>query len=121
MLLGSVMQTDPQAWGWGSGAEEPVPADEVSRADPALARQLHAAARNPTLLRAAAALNHNDVPVAESLLRGHLKQNPTDVAAIRMFAEVAARLERYQDSANLLARCLELAPAFLPARRNYGL
>ena len=115
------MRTDPEAWGWGSPGELPTPTDDVSRADPALARQLRAAARDPTLLRAAAALNRNDIPVAESLLRGHLKQNPMDVAAIRMFAEVAARLERYQDSANLLARCLELAPAFLPARRNYGL
>jgi tetratricopeptide (TPR) repeat protein len=70
-------------------------------------------------LRAADALNRNDIPVAEALLRQHLKEHPTDVAAIRMFAEVAARLERYNDSANLLARCLELAPGFRPARSNY--
>src|SRR5207302_3843876 len=48
----------------------------------------------------------------ETLLREHLCEHPTDVAAIRMFAEVAARLGRYQDAENLLARCLELAPGF---------
>ncbi len=37
-----------------------------------------------------------------------------------MFAEVAARLERYQDAQNLLERCLELAPGFAAARRNYA-
>src|SRR5262249_32603091 len=58
---------------------------------------------------------------AESLLREHLKKFPTDVAAIRMFAEVAGRLRRYQDAENLLARCLELAPTFNAARYNYAL
>ncbi len=121
MTTGSNPQhSGPAAWGWGSWSEAPALAAGLSEADAALARQLRAAARNPRLLHAAAALNRNDVPVAEALLREHLKEAPTDVAAIRMFAEVAARLERYQDSANLLARCLELAPAFLPARRNYG-
>ncbi|MGH8311299.1 MAG: sulfotransferase, partial [Steroidobacteraceae bacterium] len=46
--------------------------------------------------------------------------HPTDVAAIRMLAEVAARLGRYGDAENLLARCLELAPSFAAARHNYA-
>jgi tetratricopeptide (TPR) repeat protein len=37
-----------------------------------------------------------------------------------MLAEVAARIGRYQDAETLLARCLELAPGFLPARHNYA-
>lgn len=89
--------------------------------DAKIMRQVRVSAGNPRLLRAAAALNRNDIPVAETLLRQHLREYPTDVAAIRMFAEVAARLERYVDSANLLARCLELAPAFRPARNNYAM
>jgi len=56
--------------------------------------------------------------VAEALLRAHLKQYPTDVVAIRMLAEVAARLGRYGDSETLLQRCLELAPGFHAARHN---
>ncbi|HWU70720.1 MAG TPA: sulfotransferase, partial [Pseudoxanthomonas sp.] len=43
------------------------------------------------------------------------------VAAIRMLAELAARLGRYEDAEHLLARCLELAPNFHAARQNYAL
>ena len=77
-------------------------------ADAAYARQIKAATRDPRLLRPAAALCENRIPAAEALLREHLKQFPTDVAAIRMFAEVAGRLGRYRDAENLLARALEL-------------
>jgi len=59
--------------------------------------------------------------VAEALLREHLKKMPTDVAAIRMLAEVAARLGRDHDAVLLLSRCLELAPSFNAARQNYAL
>ena len=38
-----------------------------------------------------------------------------------MLAEVAARLRRYQDAENLLARCLELAPSFAAARHQHAL
>ena len=82
------------------------------------ARQMAAAARDPDLLRAGTALAANDLPVAESLLRPYLKRRPTDVAAIRMMAELAARIGRLVDSDNLLRRALELAPAFTAARAN---
>ena len=72
-------------------------------------------------MAAARALCDNEIPQAELLLREHLKRHPTDVAAIRMFAEVAGRLKRYADAENLLARCLELAPSFHAARYNYAL
>jgi len=77
-----------------------------------------AATRDPRLLRAAEALLDNDIPVAERLLRSHLKEKPTDVAAIRMMAEVAGRLGRYADAETLLRRALELAPSFAAARSN---
>jgi len=78
-----------------------------------------AAARgNPVLLRAGQALVQNDLPAAEALLRPYLKQRPTDVAAIRMMAELAARIGRLVDAENLLRRALELAPAFTAARAN---
>jgi tetratricopeptide (TPR) repeat protein len=38
-----------------------------------------------------------------------------------MLAEVAARIGRYVDAENLLARCLELAPSFVAARHNYAI
>lgn len=70
------------------------------------------------LMRAATALIDNDLAAAEHVLRPRLKAKPTDVAAIRMMAELAGRLGRYQDAENLLRRALELAPAFAPARAN---
>jgi len=60
----------------------------------------------------------NELAAAEHLLRPRLKEKPTDVAAIRMMAELAGRLGRYVDAENLLRRALELAPAFGPARAN---
>ena len=89
-------------------------------ADAAYGQQIKHSTNDPRLLKAAAALHANRIPEAEAVLREHLKQFPTDVAAIRMFAEVAARLERYTDAENLLERCLQLAPGFTAARRNYA-
>ena len=79
---------------------------------------IDAAAEYPELRRAAAALVANELHVAEPLLRAHLKASPTDVAAIRMMAELAARIGRYRDSEVLLRRAIELAPAFAAARAN---
>jgi tetratricopeptide (TPR) repeat protein len=90
-------------------------------ADAAYSAQIKASTRDPRLTVAAAALCANDIPRAETLLREHLKQYPTDVAAIRMLAEVAARLGRLKDAENLLTRCLELSPSFHPARHNYAI
>jgi tetratricopeptide (TPR) repeat protein len=86
----------------------------------AYASHIKASTRDPRLLAPAAALCEGRLAVAETLLRTHLKQYPTDVAAIRMFAELAARLGRLADAENLLARCLELAPDFTAARHNYA-
>jgi tetratricopeptide (TPR) repeat protein len=89
-------------------------------ADRAYARYIKAATRDPRLTAAAAALCDNRIPEAEALLRKHLARHPTDVAALRMLAEVAARLLRHRDALRLLERCLELAPSFDAARHNYA-
>ncbi|TMJ15885.1 MAG: tetratricopeptide repeat protein [Alphaproteobacteria bacterium] len=70
------------------------------------------------LLEAGQALVENRLAVAERILRPHLHDNPFDVAAIRMMAELAGRLGRFKDAENLLRRALELAPAFTAARAN---
>jgi len=93
---------------------------DTSGAAAAYASHIKASTRDPRLLAPAAALCEGRLAVAERLLRAHLKQFPTDVAAIRMFAELAARLGRLADAENLLARCLELAPDFTAARHNYA-
>ncbi len=94
---------------------------DTARADAAYAQSIRASTRDPELLRAADALVAGELAVAEPLLRARLKRAPTDVAAIRMLAELASRLGRYGDAEKLLARALELAPGFRPTRHNYAL
>ena len=89
-------------------------------ADEAYAQSIRYSTRDPRLMSAALALVENRIPEAEAELREFLKRHPTDVAAIRMLAEVAARIGRYGDAETLLARCLELAPGFTGARHNYA-
>jgi len=86
--------------------------------DDLLGAQMAAATRNPRLLGAALALRQNRLHDAEPVLKAHLKDNPFDVAAIRMLAELAARVGRPRDAETLLRRALELAPHFHAARVN---
>jgi tetratricopeptide (TPR) repeat protein len=108
----------PEAW--LALADQLRARGDAAAADRAYAHYIKAATRDPRLLGAAAALCDNRIPEAEALLRAHLAQQPNDVAALRMLAEVAARLLRYADAQRLLERCLELAPSFDAARHNYA-
>lgn len=109
----------PQAW--RALGDHLFASGDTRGADDAYARHIRYSTRDPGLLAAATALCENRIPEAEALLREHLKKAPTDVAAIRMLAEIAARLGRDEDAEHLLARCLELAPSFDAARQNYAL
>ncbi len=75
----------------------------------------------PRLVDAAHALYENRLDVAERLLKPHLKEDPFDVRAIRMLAELAARIGRLRDSETLLRRAVEIAPNFTAARANLAL
>jgi tetratricopeptide (TPR) repeat protein len=76
---------------------------------------------HPRLVEAAAALHANRLDVAERLLKPHLKEDPFDVRAIRMLAELAARIGRLPDAEKLLRRAVEIAPGFTAARANLAL
>jgi tetratricopeptide (TPR) repeat protein len=106
---------------WRALGDHLTATEDAQGADDAYAQSVKFSTRDPRLMEAAACLCEGRIAPAEALLRDHLKRNPTDVAAIRMLAEVAARLGRYGDSETLLARCLELAPSFAPARHNYAI
>ncbi len=106
---------------WRVLADQLDSMDDAAGADQARARYIKTATKDPKLLEAAAALVENKLPVAETLLRKHLQAHPTDIAALRMLAEIAARLRRYADAATLLEQCLELAPSFDAARHNYAI
>ena len=119
--LRRAVELDPEMSGaWLALADHLRIVGDISDAEAAYARYISASTKDPRLLAAGAALYENKIPLAEALLREHLKQFPTDVAAIRMFAEVAVRLGRLKDAENLLIRCLELAPGFAGARHNYA-
>ncbi|WP_426663771.1 tetratricopeptide repeat-containing sulfotransferase family protein [Rhodanobacter aciditrophus] len=114
------MQADlPQAW--RVLADQLRATGDIAGAEAACMEHVRHAAADPRLLAAGAALAENRIPEAEGLLRQHLREAPTDVAAIRMFAELAARLDRTDEARQLLERCLELAPGFHGARQNYAL
>ena len=89
-------------------------------ADAAYAQHLRFASRDQRLLEAGAALVDNRPGQAETLLLAHLKQQPSDLVAIRMLAEVATRTGLIGDAEVLLARCLEFAPGFTAARYHYA-
>lgn len=96
-------------------------AGETAKASACYAEAIRCSVSDPSLLQAATALCENNLPVAERLLRAHLKNAPTDVAAIRMLAELGARLGRHGDAEKLLERCIELAPDFEAARHNHAI
>jgi tetratricopeptide (TPR) repeat protein len=105
---------------WRALGDELLAAGDSEAASQAYAKQIQASVHDPGLMEAAGALCDNRLAVAERLLKARLMQAPSDVAAIRMLGEVAARLGRSEDAENLFARCLELAPDFSAARHNYA-
>lgn len=67
------------------------------------------------------ALNENRLEIAERILKPYLKEDPFDAAAIRMLAELAARIGRIADAENLLRRAVELAPGWTAPKANLAL
>jgi Flp pilus assembly protein TadD len=90
-------------------------------ADAAQLAHVRHSVRDPALLEAGEALAAGRLPEAEVRLKARLKQQPTDVAAMRMLAELAVRVGRTEEGLHLLERCLELAPGFREARQHYAL
>jgi len=122
VALKRAVALDPaQPGAWLALADHLAATGDAAGADDAYVRYVARANRDPALMQAGAALAANRLPEAESLLRARLERVPTDVAAMRMLAELAARLGRSEDAEHLLARALELAPGFHAARQHYAL
>jgi tetratricopeptide (TPR) repeat protein len=92
-----------------------------ARSADAYLKHAQAGSRDPQLMAAGEALSTGRLPEAETLLRGRLRELPNDVAAMRMLAELAARVGRNEQALLLLERCLQLAPGFSMARHHYAL
>jgi cytochrome c-type biogenesis protein CcmH/NrfG len=54
------------------------------------------------------------------MLRAHLRTEPTDVAALRLLAQIGSRKKLFAQAEGLLARALELAPHHIPLRFEYA-
>jgi len=106
---------------WRILADELMKAGDEDAAGRAYANHVTATTKDPILLEAGKALNDGKLGVAERQIKSYLMKAPTDVAAIRMLAELAARIGRYVDSEHLLDRCVELAPDFHAARHNLAI
>lgn len=87
-------------------------------AEEALKHSLINSKVKPNVVQASLYLMDGKLAKAELLLREHLIANPTDVNAIRLLADVAIKLNVYDDAEKLLERCLDLAPDFHQARSN---
>jgi tetratricopeptide (TPR) repeat protein len=119
--LGRAAELKPQmSDAWRALGDLATMRGDSKTADRHYARQIRTSVTNPALLEAAGALVDNRLAVAERALKTFLNHFPTDVTAIRMLAEVAARIGRFADAETLLRRCLELAPSFHAARNNYA-
>ena len=114
-------ELEPDGPAWRALGDQLTLLDDAAGADAAYAQSIKASVRDPHLMQAAIALVEGKLAIAEQLLRERLRASPTDVAAIRMLAEVGARLGRFEDAEKLLRRCLELAPSFHAARHNYAI
>jgi tetratricopeptide (TPR) repeat protein len=120
-LEAAVVRNPQLSAAWRALGDQHTGRGDTDAAHAAYAQSIRASVNDPELMRAADALVANELAAAEPILRARLKRAPTDVAAIRMLAELASRLGRYGDAEKLLARALELAPGFRPARHNYAL
>jgi tetratricopeptide (TPR) repeat protein len=98
---------------WRRRADERRLAGDLEGADAAVARELRARVREPELVPAAEALIENRLADA----RRALARAPQTPAALRLAAEVAARLGRHGEAEGLLARAL----AFPGARYAYAM
>ncbi len=109
----------PRAWRFL--ADHLLATGDSDRGNAAYLRHIQCSTQTPALQQAALAMADNkDIPRAEKLLKTHLKHSPTDVAAIRMLAEVAVRCGENENALKLLQRTIELAPGFSAARYNYA-
>lgn len=106
---------------WQSLGDQLTLAGDTTGADMAYAQHIRASVRDPVLMQAADALTSGKFDIAERILRPHLKQHPTDVAAIRMLAELGGHIGRLEEAEKLLRRALELAPGFAAARHHLAI
>jgi tetratricopeptide (TPR) repeat protein len=105
---------------WKLMAELHLAEENDAAAAEASSQFLLSMSEDPAVIRAMQYLKNGKVGPAERLTRDYLKENPTNVIAIRLLADIGIRVGVFDDAQKLLERCLELDPDFDLARLNYA-
>jgi len=72
------------------------------------------------LYEASVLLASNKQHKAEKLLREYLYENPLDVNAMKLLADIGIKQRAYLDAGNLLIRALDIEPEYDEARLSYA-
>jgi len=105
--------------GWRELATLEFAVGDTRAGDAAYAHHLRLTPDPPELHDAIAALSEDRLDAAEASLQRRLREQPGDVLALRLLADIATRREDFAAAEQLLQRCLELAPG--DARARYDL
>lgn len=118
-VLHRVLQLAPQhPAAWRLLGDQYTAIGDGAGANDAYLHHVQAAIHDRRVMEAAKALHENRLAEAGTVLRFHLKAFPTDVAALRMLADIATRQEQFAQAESLLTRALALCPGFDAARAN---
>ncbi len=105
---------------WSALGEALFASGDARGAQAAFAEHDRACVTDPALRDAAEAVYRGDWALCERLLRAHLTTRPDDPIAHRLLAQAAIGQARDTEAETLLARCLELDPAYDGARFLYA-
>jgi predicted Zn-dependent protease len=72
------------------------------------------------LIEAAKLISEEKLKKAEPILRDYLKNDPMDVNAMKLLADIGIKFRAYKDAGYLLTRALDLSPDYDHARLSYA-
>ena len=72
------------------------------------------------LIEAAELIAEDKLKKAEPILRDYLKDDPLDVNAMKLLADIGIKFRAYKDAGYLLVRALDLSPEYDQARLSYA-
>ncbi len=104
---------------WRCLAEVLEAAGASDQAAPARAQAARLASLPPELVSVTSFIHEGKLLKAEQLVRAFLRKTPHHVEAMRLLADIGARLYVLDDAEFLLESCLEFAPDHVPARYDY--
>jgi tetratricopeptide (TPR) repeat protein len=104
---------------WHALGDQLEVAGDQAGADAARNQPLSGSVVDTVLQAGAKALFDGDLAQADAILKGRFDLHPTDVTAVRLLADVAARMNRFDAAEGLLRPLLQSAPAFMPGQYAY--